>query len=242
MQEGIAKTNADYQASSTHRMVFAEELFIPILDLLSLSFNIEDIRIAGSKEKQNALTYYQKKINPLLDVTAMMLGIEDLKFVSRIGYSQEQMRAKRNTVEGALVTLENSTGYILSMVGGSRFESINQFNRAVQARVQPGSAFKPLYYAAAVERKKLTPATMLYDGPVVFWNDDGTPYTPMNFKGEWKGPVLARTALAHSMNVPSLKILDSIGFDAAIQTASALLGIEDPNQIERPFPRKYPLG
>jgi len=85
------------------------------------------------------------------------------------------MRAKRNTVEGALVTLENSTGYILSMVGGSRFESINQFNRAVQARVQPGSAFKPLYYAAAVERKKLTPATMLYDGPVVFWNDDGTP-------------------------------------------------------------------
>ncbi len=242
MQEGIAKTNADYQASSSHRMVFAEELFIPILDLLSLSFNIEDIRIAGSKEKQNAIAFYQKKINPLLDVTAMMLGIEDLKFVSRIGYSQEQMRAKRNTVEGALVTLENSTGYILSMVGGSRFESINQFNRAVQARVQPGSAFKPLYYAAAVERKKITPATMLYDGPVVFWNDDGTPYTPMNFKGEWKGPVLARTALAHSMNVPSLKILDSIGFDAAIQTASALLGIEDPNQIERTFPRKYPLG
>ncbi len=83
---------------------------------------------------------------------------------------------------------------------------------------------------------------MLYDGPVVFWNDDGTPYTPMNYKGEWQGPVLARTALAKSMNVPSLKILDAVGFDAAIQTAAALLGIEDPNEIERTFPRKYPLG
>ena len=242
MREGIAKVNADYQASSTNRMVFAEEKFIPLIDLLSLTFNIEDIRVAGTKSRQKSVALYQKQINPLLDIASMLMGAEDLKFAARIGYSKAQKSAKKNTVEGALVTLENSTGYILAMVGGSRFESINQFNRAVQAKVQPGSAFKPLYYAAAVERKKITPATMLYDGPVVFWNDDGTPYTPMNYKGEWQGPVLARTALAKSMNVPSLKILDAVGFDAAIQTAAALLGIEDPNEIERTFPRKYPLG
>jgi penicillin-binding protein 1A len=64
----------------------------------------------------------------------------------------------------------------------------------------------------------------------------------MNYKGEWKGPVLARVALATSMNVPSLKVLDMIGFDSAIETASALLGIHEPNQIARLFPRKYPLG
>jgi penicillin-binding protein 1A len=108
--------------------------------------------------------------------------------------------------------------------------------------VQPGSAFKPLYYSAAISSRKVTAATMIVDAPVVFWNDDNTPYIPLNFKGEWKGRVLLRDALAHSMNVPSLKVLDTIGFDAAITRASTLLGITDPAEIETIFPRKYPLG
>jgi penicillin-binding protein 1A len=83
---------------------------------------------------------------------------------------------------------------------------------------------------------------MIYDSPVVFWNDDGTPYSPSNYKGEWKGPVLVRSALARSMNIPSLRVLDKIGFDSAIHTASRLLGITAPDQIARVFPRKYPLG
>jgi penicillin-binding protein 1A len=128
------------------------------------------------------------------------------------------------------------------MVGGRKFESTNQFNRAVQSKVQPGSAFKPLYYSAAISSRKLTPASMIVDAPVVFWNDDNTPYIPLNFKGEWKGRVLLREALAHSMNVPSLKVLDTIGFDAAIDRASSMLGVTDPTEIELVFPRKYPLG
>jgi penicillin-binding protein 1A len=83
---------------------------------------------------------------------------------------------------------------------------------------------------------------MLVDAPVVFWNDDNTPYIPLNFKGEWKGRVLLREALQHSMNVPSLRVLDTIGFDAAIERASRMLGITDPAEIELVFPRKYPLG
>jgi penicillin-binding protein 1A len=77
------------------------------------------------------------------------------------------------------------------MIGGNRFEQTNQLNRALQASVQPGSSFKPLYYAAAVEEEVITPATRIYDSPVVFWNDDGTPYTPTNYRGEWAGTVLA---------------------------------------------------
>jgi penicillin-binding protein 1A len=76
----------------------------------------------------------------------------------------------------------------------------------------------------------------------VFHNEDGTPYIPLNFRGEWKGSVLLYDALAHSMNVASLKILDTIGFDAAIDRSAALLNITDPAQIRRNFPRVYPLG
>ena len=83
---------------------------------------------------------------------------------------------------------------------------------------------------------------MILDAPVVFTNPDGTLYEPQNYKGEWHGRVLLRDALAHSMNVPSLKVLDEIGFDAAIQRASQMLGITDPAEIEKTFPRDYPLG
>ena len=77
---------------------------------------------------------------------------------------------------------------------------------------------------------------------MVFHNENGAPYIPLNFRGEWKGSVLLYDALAQSMNVPSLKILDGIGFDAAIDRASVLLGINDPDDKRRVFPRVYPLG
>ena len=106
----------------------------------------------------------------------------------------------------------------------------------------PGSSFKPLYYSAAIDSRKFTEGTMIYDSPVVFYNDDGTPYIPLDYMGEWKGPVLLWYALAHSMNVPSVKVLDAIGFDAAIDRAALLLDITDPAEIRRTFPRVYPLA
>ncbi|MFW6251570.1 MAG: penicillin-binding transpeptidase domain-containing protein, partial [Alkalispirochaetaceae bacterium] len=161
---------------------------------------------------------------------------------SRIAHLRRERESQRTTVEGALITIENETGHILAMVGGSRFESRNQFNRAVDAKVEPGSSFKPLYYAAGIEQGVITPATMLYDSPVVFWNDDGSPYTPENYRGEWEGPVLVRRALAHSMNVPSLKVLDRVGFSDALETATRLLGIPEREMESRNLVRKYPVG
>jgi penicillin-binding protein 1A len=106
----------------------------------------------------------------------------------------------------------------------------------------PGSSFKPLYYSAAIDSRKFTPSTLIYDLPIVFHNEDGTPYLPLNFRGEWKGPVLLYNALANSMNVPSLKVLDGIGFDAAIDRAADLLMVYDPAAKRRTFPRLYPMG
>jgi penicillin-binding protein 1A len=150
--------------------------------------------------------------------------------------------AEANVIEGAVITIENETGYIKAIIGGSKYDESNQFVRATQGQVMPGSSFKPLYYSAAIDSKKFTAASLIYDLPMVFHNDDGTPYIPLNFRGEWKGQVLLYDALAQSMNVPSLKILDGIGFDAAIDRAAALLGITDPEAKRRTFPRVYPMG
>ncbi len=242
MGKRISWVSRLHQEQSNLRIAYTEDYFLPIVDLLSLTFNIEDIRFTGSKQKAQARDIYLKELNPVVDIISMIFGAEELKFASRVGYAREAKKSKETRVEGALVSIDSRKGYILSMVGGRRFESTNQFNRAVQAKVQPGSAFKPLYYSMAISSRKFTPATMIMDKPVVFWNDDNTPYIPLNYKGEWKGPVLLRYALSHSMNIPSLKVLDGIGFDGAITRASRMLNITDPADIERIFPRKYPLG
>lgn len=107
--------------------------------------------------------------------------------------------------------------------------------RATQGRVQPGSSFKPLLYSAAFDTKLITPATVLEDTPQVFQNQSGVPYIPNNYAGHWQGTVLAWRALAKSLNIPAIKVLDTIGFDAAITRSAALLGITDQDEIDRTF-------
>ena len=244
MSAGIARANSIYQQNTNTRVTYGDEL-VPVIDLLSLTFNLPDLRIADAKQRQGAREYFQENLNPLVDIVTLLFAPDEqggLRHLSQVSYSRSEDAAKRTTVEGALITLENDTGHILAMVGGSKFESRNQFNRAVDAAIEPGSAFKPLYYSAAIEYRVITPATMIYDSPVVFWNDDNTPYSPENYRGEWEGPVLARYALAHSMNVPSLKVLDRIGFDRALSTAARLLGIQESDMVSRNLVRKYPVG
>jgi penicillin-binding protein 1A len=243
MESGIARANREYKASSGNRLTRAERQYIPIINLLSIGFDINMLRGTGSAQNRvRAENRYTKTINQIIDFTALAFGMEDLKKISAAGWTELKNATEQNIVEGALILIENETGYIKAIIGGSKFDENNQFIRATQGRLQPGSSFKPLYYSAAIDSGLFTPATMIQDMPAVYYNDDGTPYIPLNFRGEFKGPVLLYEALAQSMNVPSIKILDTIGFDAAIDRAAALLGITDPEAKRRIFPHVYPLG
>ncbi len=242
VKKGLVTWNKRYQENIGNRMDVVDDQFVPLIDLLSLTFNIEDIRIAGSQERIRAKDEFYENINPAMDIVSLMFGMGDLNYLSQFAYNNSIQKTQQSTVESALITLENETGYILAMIGGSEFSRTNQFNRAVNGELMPGSVFKPLYYSAAISSRKYTPATRIYDGPKVFRNPDGSSYTPMNYKGEWEGAVRLREALAHSMNVPSITVLEGIGFEAAINRASRLLGISDPVEIGRRFPRLYPLG
>jgi penicillin-binding protein 1A len=131
-------------------------------------------------------------------------------------------------VQGALLCLETGTGLVKAMVGGRDF-SETQFNRAIQSRRQPGSAFKPIIYAAALDRqfsdpkKVYTPATVIIDSAVVFEDRvrDQT-WKPKNYKETFYGPTLLREALAQSRNVVTVKILQDIGVDYTIDYARKL--------------------
>ncbi len=130
-------------------------------------------------------------------------------------------------VEGALIAIEPSTGYITTMVGGSEFQVSNQYNRAVQARRQPGSAFKPFVYGAAIEKKRINPATALPDAPIMDIDAQGMAWSPGNYEGDFSGMVMIRKALAASINIISVRIYDLVGADTIISYASRMLKVPE---------------
>ncbi len=129
---------------------------------------------------------------------------------------QVQALADRNATDGALVSIRPSTGEILAMVGSADFYNdaiAGQINMSVQPR-QPGSSIKPITYVAAFE-KGWTPATLIWDVPSEFPpsgdpNDPSAPYVPVNYDGQFHGPVLLRDALANSFNIPAVKALQFV--------------------------------
>ncbi|MDE2491422.1 MAG: PBP1A family penicillin-binding protein [Elusimicrobia bacterium] len=137
--------------------------------------------------------------------------------------AQKAARASRH--QAALVALDPATGDVLALVGGKDF-ALSQFNRATQARRQPGSAFKPFVYAAAL-RAGLTPATILLDRPRAYPGANGRSWRPGNYDGVYMGTVTMRTALAHSLNAASLDLASRVGVPAIEKTARDC-GIESP--------------
>jgi len=123
-------------------------------------------------------------------------------------------------VQGALVSIDPRTGGVKAMIGGYDFRK-SQFNRAVQAKRNAGSAFKPIIYAAALE-KGFTAATVIDDSPVEYPAGLGKTWSPKNYDNTYRGPVTMREALTHSINVVSVKILEKIGVDHAVEFAKRL--------------------
>ncbi|MFH1115316.1 MAG: PBP1A family penicillin-binding protein [Pseudomonadota bacterium] len=130
-------------------------------------------------------------------------------------------------VQGAVVCVENRTGYVRALVGGTQFER-SRFNRALQARRQPGSAFKPFLYSAALEWGRYGPQTMVVDEPIaVEVNPTEPEWIPANSDGEFRGPVSIRQALAHSRNIAAVKIIMDVGIDSVVRMAGNM-GIQSP--------------
>jgi penicillin-binding protein 1A len=129
-------------------------------------------------------------------------------------------------VEGSLLALDPRTGAVQAMSGGYDFHR-SQFNRAVSARRQPGSAFKPLIYATALQQG-LTPATLILDAPVVYLDEElDRVWKPENYEKRFYGTISLRDALRHSRNAATVRLLEQIGVPEVITVASNL-GIQSP--------------
>lgn len=118
--------------------------------------------------------------------------------------------------QGAVVALDPRTGEVLALVGGYD-QRAGAFDRARAAQRQPGSAFKPFVYAAAIDSGRYTPATLIEDAPAVYGS-----WTPRNFDDTYLGPVRLRLALAHSLNSVTVRLLDELGVGPVRELARRL--------------------
>jgi penicillin-binding protein 1B len=190
-----------------------------------VSHLLED-QLASSIQKDAAIDIYTT-----LDLHLQRLALESV--AEGLAQLDKQLAARKRTGQAqvALIAADPRTGEILAMVGGRGYNQ-SQYNRAVAAKRQPGSVFKPFVYltafeaAAAAHRTDLTPATIMADEPTTFKDGDHD-YTPANYQNEYDGPITLRKALALSRNIVALKVAEQAGYDkvAALWTR---LGVGDP--------------
>ncbi len=122
-------------------------------------------------------------------------------------------------MEAALYTADHQTGYVEAVQGGADYDR-SQFNRPVQGCRQPGSVFKAIYYAYALDTEKYTMGSVLEDKP--YEPDDGEEWNPQNIHGSIEGQVLLRNAFIHSLNLPSIRLFVRLGADNVVTWARRL--------------------
>src|SRR5262249_44254583 len=172
-------------------------------------------------------------LSPTMQLTAEQSQGEGLRAVAGRGATTSEGKpvpdapeAPADRPEGALLALDPQTGYIKAMVGGYDFFK-SEFNRAVQARRQPGSAFKPFVYIAAIE-SGMTPASVVDDSPVEYAiGKSGKPWKPDNYDRKFRGPITYQQALEKPITVPAVRIQEQVGIRRTVDVARRL-GVESP--------------
>jgi len=153
----------------------------------------------------------------------------DLVYVKILELNGTQSRVwleHESGVQGALLALDNSSGDIKAMVGGRSFEE-SKFNRATQALRQVGSSFKPYIYTAAID-EGMTPDDTVLDAPVSFPGGPSGPWVPHNYDGKFEGVITFRRALAHSRNIPAVKVTERVGGIKTVIEYARKFGITSP--------------
>jgi penicillin-binding protein 1A len=182
--------------------------YVDLLGLVSQVVPILEVRTSSAlyRIKENVkFSYYA------LSLVSELLGSEVVRANSYDEFLKFSIVEKsKNRIECALVSVNSKNGYIEAMIGGSEFSSINRFNRAIQAKRQLGSAFKPFLYSAGIDSRLITAATPFVDEPIEY-TYQGTVWSPKNYEGSYKGLTTVRDALKLSLNIVSVKILERIG-------------------------------
>lgn len=178
-------------------------------------------------------------LGPVIKEAGQVLNVGDVIWAEPVKRNARRQPYPENTyalrqipnVEGAMVVMDPHTGRVLAMVGGYSFKR-SQFNRAVQAKRQPGSAFKPFIYLAALD-EGFTPSTLILDAPFVMDQGNGLgKWKPKNYSKRFYGPTTLRIGIEKSRNLMTVRLAKAIGINKVVEYAQKFGIAEDwPNQM-----------
>ncbi len=224
LQKGVKEQNIISSKANEYYNRAVDRGLIGAYSTLRLIFSLPGLLV-----KLDITTNFKKRmVDRLIDSIDILSLLTDAPKVNRSIERFRSLIAGISTslnVEGALIAIEPKTGYITTMVGGSEFKVSNQYNRAIQARRQPGSAFKPFVYGAGIESKRISTATVLPDAPIIDIDAQGDTWSPSNYEGDFRGMVPITKALAMSINIISVRIYDIVGPEKVISYASKMLKV-----------------
>jgi len=226
LKQGIRKQNEVSAKANAYYNSAVDRGLIGSYNTLRMIFSLPSVLIKNDIE-----TRLKKKIvDDMADsIDIISLLVDHSQSNQAIGTFRTLITGLASTlnVEGALIAVEPKTGYITSMIGGSEFQVSNQYNRAIQARRQPGSAFKPFVYGSGIESKIINAGTAIPDAPIIDIDAEGDTWVPGNYEGEFSGLVRVRRALASSINIISVRIFDLIGPERIIEYAAKILKVPE---------------
>lgn len=241
LSKALIEQNQFYAGYAQNIDGIYDRTVIDRVDMVSLMFGIPyDI----GENKLNALVRSEmnKTVSSPLSLLSEVFGFKEInKVVTDTMKASEAELSKQ--VEGALVSIDPRNGYIVAMVGGSGFTPRNQFNRAIQARRQAGSAFKPFVYAYALESTNFNLSSIIDDAPIGYIIEGDKYWVPQNYDGTFKGKVSLRQALTSSINIATINILDKIGVSNTIEYIKPIFHAEtDKAKAARMFNNDLTLG
>lgn len=211
MVETKAITKSEAEQAKAQQLVYSPKLKEPINTLAPhFALMVRDALIEEYGEERVIRSGFKVKTT---------LNRAWQEYAERTVKNQVSYLQYNKVSNGAAVAMDPKTGEILALVGSAEWEDEEngKINMAVRPR-QPGSSFKPIIYAAALEKELITPATILEDKPVTFPGG----YKPKNYDGRFRGPVTVRQSLANSLNIPSLEVMQKVGVSSGISFAQKL--------------------
>lgn len=215
LTEALRNYNIKYEDGSLDISSVYDRTLLNKLEMLSLIVALPE-DLAYNKFNIAVRDALNKNVSSPLALLSDMFGMENVNDVIMEVMKADEAELSRQ-IEGALVSINPKNGYIVSMVGGSGFTPRNQLNRVTQARRQAGSAFKPFVYAASMDITNYSPSTIVSDAPIGFVFEDGNSWIPKNYSANFKGDVSLRYALAVSLNIATINVLNYVGVTNAIK-------------------------
>lgn len=204
------------------------EAYAPVLDLIRLTFDLPRFQIEKTLAEYRIELAFHRNLADKVELLNLAMGGEQNFDNFLLDIRKENPYLNRyQSVQGAIVEIDQKTGEVTAMVGGAPFKPTNQLNRSYQIKRQPGSTFKAFLYAAAIEQKKITTATIFPDSPLIFLDEEGDSWMPQNYSGGYRGFITVREALRYSTNMVSIAVARQAGFSSLVPTMAAQLQVDE---------------